>query len=197
MQGMSGKGFAIFRVRRTSNSPSSLFWAGRTKYTPSRSPLTILINLSQPSCGLDLEPSLSRCKSTTGFMAIFDLIFGSEERGGVLRRREKEFFEEGRGFFEEGGLFEEGRRFFEEVGGSLFFGSEGRRTSPSSIFEPKDRRPSIFYLRSSDPKTKEPSIFDLRPRRMGRRSDGRKGGGGWWDFFPSNNESKIGRKKRG
>ena len=77
------------------------------------------------------------------------------------------------------------------------FGSEDRRWGgDSSIFGPEERRPPIFdfrsrrsknppifNLRSSEPKLEElPPIFDLGPRRMGRRSDGR-GGGGEWDFF--------------
>ena len=55
-------------------------------------------------------------------------------------------------------------------------------TGPTAIFDPifgaEDRRPPIFNFRSSKLKIEEPPIFDLRPRRMGRRSDERKRGGG-------------------
>ena len=44
---------------------------------------------------------------------------------------------------------------------------------------------SIFNLRSSAPKIEKlPPFFDLRPRGMGRRSNGRKG----WHFFKDGKE---------
>ena len=57
---------------------------------------------------------------------------------------------------------------------------------PSSIFGPEEGRTP--HLRSSAPENEEP-IYDLRARRMDRKSDGRRGGGGA-------TSSKMGRDLR-
>ena len=66
-------------------------------------------------------------------------------------------------------------------------------SSKSPIFDLRSRRSKnapILNLRLSAPKTEEPSIFDLRPRRMVRRSDGRRGRG--CDLFEDGVISKMG-----
>ena len=96
---------------------------------------------------------------TRGPMAIFDSIFGSEDR----RRKVVRYSGSNS---EEGGFRSSGSKIEDRNGG--FFRSSGfeDRRPPhleSSIFGAEDRRPPIFNLRSSAPKIEDLSIFDLRP----------------------------------
>ena len=131
---------------------------------------------------------------TTKPTAICDPIFASEiEDGDILRfskskNEDIEVLQRQRGFFEDRGFLEDGEssskmegfgepQIFEEL--PIFdlpaaqiedLRSRKTKKPPSSIFDLRPRR------------SKNPPIFDFRLRRMGRRSDGRPGGG-WCDFF--------------
>ena len=107
------------------------------------------------------------------------------EDGGILRSSEPE---DRRAFpiFEKSPIFEEPRHFrrtlyLRRARPFSIFGAGSTKNPP--IFDLRIRKheePPIFNLRSSDPKIEESPIFDHRPRRMVRRSDGRRGG---CDFF--------------
>ena len=94
------------------------------------------------------------------------------KEGGVLRKRGEILRRRG-GFFEEEGVLRRTPLL------CSFFGAEDRRPPIFDLRSRRSKNPppsSIFDLRSR--RSKNPPIFDLRPRRVGRRSDGRRGGGG-------------------
>ena len=104
-------------------------------------------------------------------MAIFDRIFGSEDRGWANLRSSERKIEDGGRFFEDWGTFFEDRRDYSKMEGVLRRRSNLARApasskkSPSSIFGSEVRVP---YHRSSEAKSEEsPNLlfFDLRPRR--------------------------------
>ena len=120
----------------------------------------------------DLRGSLRICRLKMG--SFFDLrTLRTKKEGGILRRR---------GNFSKKGVL---RSKGDSSNNSPFF----LHSSKPKIEEPylrssnqKIERPSlIFDLRSR--RSKNHAIFDLRPRRMGRRSDGRRRGGGQNFFF--------------
>ena len=126
-----------------------------------------------------------------GPMAMFDSIFDSERRRwGEVRRSSDRKTKIGGSSKIAWGVFEDVRRFFEDGRGVLrWWGVVLRRTPHLRSSGPEDRRHPIFDLRNrrtKDPPSaifdlrarrskSPPAIFDLRPRRIGRRSDGRRG----------------------
>ena len=130
-------------------------------------------------------------RRNTGPMAIFDLIFVSEDRKWKafldlwhLRPNMGRYRKWGGGFskkktsskkisvFEERPIFEE-TTIFEKL--SIFYStSKIEELLHFRFSDPKIKEPSIFNLRSSVPRIEEPPIYDFRPRRKGRRSDGRE-----------------------